>query len=113
MHNGNAANGNKLRTYRQHKNVLKTEHYVTCNLSRGHRRTLAKFRSCSLPLAIETGRYNRPKTPVFERLCKFCDTNAIEDETHFLVDCEFLAIFGISFLNLLTVSIIVLYTMTL
>ena len=89
MHNGNAANGNKLRTYRQHKNVLKTEHYVTCNLSRGHRRTLAKFRSCNLPLAIETGRYTRPKTPVLERLCKFCDTNAKEDETHFLVDCEF------------------------
>ena len=76
MHNGNAANGNKLRTYRQYKNVLKTEHYVTCNLSRGHRRTFAKFRSCNLPLVIE-------------RLCKFCDTKAIEDETHFLVDCEF------------------------
>ena len=70
-------------------NVLKTEYYVTCNLSRGHRGTFTKFRSCYLPLAIETRRYTRLKTPVFERLCKFCDTNAIEDETHILVDCEF------------------------
>ena len=54
-------------------------------MDRGHRRVLAKFRSCNLPLAIETGRYNRPKTPVIER----CHMDAIEDETHFLIDCEF------------------------
>lgn len=58
-------------------------------MSRGHRRVLAKFRSCNLPLAIETGRYTRPKTPVLERFCKYCDQNAVEDETHFLIDCEF------------------------
>ena len=58
-------------------------------MSRGHRRVLAKFRSCNLPLTIETGRYTRPKTPVFERLCKYCCTDSVEDETHFLVDCEF------------------------
>ena len=89
MSNGNAANGNKLRTYRQYKNVCKTEYYVKCNMSRGHRRVLAKFRSCNLPLAIETGRYTRPQTPVFERLCKYCCTDLVEDETHFLGDCEF------------------------
>ena len=89
MSNGNAENGNKLRTYRQYKSVFKTEHYVKCNMDRGHRRVLAKFRSCNLPLAIETGRYNRPKTPVSERLCNYCHMDSIEDETHFLVDCEF------------------------
>ena len=89
MSNGNAENGNKLRTYRQYKSVIKTEHYIKCNMNRGHRRVLAKFRSCTLPLAIETGRYTRPKTPVNERLCKYCNTHAIEDETHFLIDCEF------------------------
>ena len=36
MSNGNAENGNKLRTYRQYKSVFKTEHYVKCNMDRGH-----------------------------------------------------------------------------
>ena len=88
MCNGNAENGNKL-TYRQYKSAIKTEHYVKCNMDRGHRRVLAKFRCCNLPLAIETGRYNRPKTLVIERLCKYCHMDAIGDETHFLIDCEF------------------------
>ena len=83
MSNGNAENGNNLRTYRQYKSVFKTEHYVKCNVDSGHMRVLAKFRSCNLPLAIETRRYNRPKTPVSEQLCKYCHIDSIEDETHF------------------------------
>ena len=47
-----------------------------------------KLRSCSMPIAIETGRYTRPKTPLNERLCKFCNTNSIHSETHFLLECE-------------------------
>ena len=43
--------------------------YVKCNMDRGHRRVLTKFRSCNLPLAIVTGRYD-PKTPISERICK-------------------------------------------
>ena len=89
MNNGNTENGNKLRTYRQYESVFKAEYYVKCNMDRGHVRVLAKFRSCNLPLAIETGRYNRPETPLSERLCKYCHIDLIEDETHFLVDCEF------------------------
>ena len=58
-------------------------------MRRGHRRILARFRSCSLPLAIETGRFTRPKTPLNQRLCRFCKTSAIEDETHFLIACDF------------------------
>ena len=83
MTNGNTENGNKLRTYRQYKNDFKIEHYVKFNMDRGQRRVLAIFRSCNLPLAIETGRFNRPKTPVSERLCKYCHLDLIEDETHF------------------------------
>ena len=45
--NGNAENGNKLRTYRQCKSAIKTEHYVKCNMDRGHRHVLAKFRTCN------------------------------------------------------------------
>ncbi len=85
----NMDNGNKLRTYRTYKSALETECYVKQIINRDHRRILAKFRSCNLPLAIETGRYARPKIPLPDRVCKYCDMGAIEDETHFLIDCEF------------------------
>ena len=81
--------GNKLRTYRLYKSTFKTETYVKLNMRRHQRRILSKFRSCNLPLAIETGRYTKPKTPLQDRICKFCSMNSIEDETHFLIDCDF------------------------
>ena len=56
-------NGNKLRTYRTYKNTIRTENYVKLNMRRDHRRILARFRSCNLPLAIEAGRFTKPKTP--------------------------------------------------
>ena len=37
-------------------------------------------------LLIEEGRRFRPILPRNERICKKCDK--IEDETHFLIDCE-------------------------
>ena len=67
--NGTSVNGNKLRTYREYKTDFKPEYYVKCSMSRDQRRILSKFRSCNLPLAIETGRYTRPKTPVNDRVC--------------------------------------------
>ena len=69
-------NSNKLRTYRTYKTIFTTE------------RILAKFRSCNLPLAVETGRYTKPKTPMRDRLYKFCIA-AVENEMHFLIDCAF------------------------
>ena len=58
-------------------------------MRRDQRRILSKFRSSNLPLAIEMGRYTKPKTPLQDRICKFCSMNSIEDETHFLIDCDF------------------------
>ena len=80
--------GNKLRTYSTYKNASCTEFYAKLNTRRDHRRILARFRSCNLPLAIETGRFTNPKTPLNQRLCRFCKTSAIEDETHFLIACD-------------------------
>ena len=51
------SNGNKLLTYRTYKTTLSTECYVKSNMRREHRRIFAPFRSCNLPLAIETGRF--------------------------------------------------------
>ena len=48
---------------------------------------MALFRTGSLPLAVETGRYSRPPIPLAQRLCKYCDLNEIETEKHFLMTC--------------------------
>ena len=82
-------NGNKLCTYRVYKTDLLTEHYVKLNMERSHRRILAKFRSGSLPLQIEIGRYAKPKVPLDNRICKLCKDNVVEDELHFLLCCDF------------------------
>jgi hypothetical protein len=37
-------------------------------------------------LAIETGRYSKPKTPHNERFCKFCK-DQVEDEFQVLLKC--------------------------
>ena len=63
--------------------------YVKNVNNRIFRRTLSNFRSGSLKLAIETGRYAKSKIPLENRLCIFCDSSHIETETHFLLHCDF------------------------
>ena len=92
-------NGNKLRTYRTYKTEYKTEPYVLLNMSRDQRRVLSKFRCCNLPLAIETGRFTKPKTPLTDRLCIYCDSHLVEDEMHLLIDCEFYSDIRFDLLN--------------
>ena len=77
MSNGNDQNGNK----RKNKTQFKTEDYVKINMSRDQRKGLAKFTCCNLPLEIEKGRNTRPKTPINERICKYCGSQELEDET--------------------------------
>ena len=48
-----------------------------------------KLRISSHNLHIETGRHKRPKkTPVENRYCTYCTGKNIEDEMHFVCDCE-------------------------
>ncbi|CAC5370074.1 unnamed protein product [Mytilus coruscus] len=42
-----------------------------------------------LPLAIETGRYTKPKTLLNDRKCKYCTVDCVEDEKHVVMHCEF------------------------
>ena len=83
----NVKNGNKLRTYRLYKNSVKTEQYIKVSRSTMERRTMALFRSGALPIAVETGRYARPPTPVDDRLCDLRDMGVVKNEKHFLLDC--------------------------
>ena len=81
----NVTNGNKLRLYRQFKNDICTESYLTSTIPYQHRKYLAMFRSGCLPLEVELGR--RDGTPLDKRFCKMCFQNVVEDEIHILLKC--------------------------
>ena len=46
---------------------------------------MCQFRSGVLPLRIETGRFIGEA--LNRRLCRFCNTGAVEDEKHFFFEC--------------------------
>ena len=77
----------KLRTYVKLKENFGVEKYVQLNLSRSQRSLLAQIRMGILPLSIETGRYS--KTKLEDRLCTLCNARKVENETHFLFNCNF------------------------
>ena len=75
----------KLRTYIQIHDKNETKAIVSRNLSRKHRAQVSRFKCGTLPLSIETGRYT--DVDIEDRVCKVCNSNAIEDEEHFLLAC--------------------------
>ena len=77
----------KLRSYKLFKRHIETEKYVTANLSKYERSLIAKLRSGTLSLAIETGRFRNIE--VENRFCLMCDQNQIENEIHFVCICPF------------------------
>lgn len=78
--------GNKLRTYKLFKSKFEQEPYLAVVKVVQHRVALTRLRVSSHSLAIEVGRYHRPKqTPPHLRLCTTC--HCIEDEVHFLCVC--------------------------
>ena len=83
----NRYSSDKLRYYNLYKYEKGNEDYLNLNISKYQRSLLAQFRCGILPLEIEVGRYR--DIPLNERLCKLCDKNQVEDEIHFLCDCEY------------------------
>ncbi len=49
---------------------------------------LFRFWISSHNLRIETGRYIRSKTPENERLCLYCTTQAVENDSYFTLSCN-------------------------
>lgn len=72
----------------QHAHILNSSSYVdTCILkNRSERSTLSKIRLSAHCLEIEKGRQN--SIHLNDRLCKMCNKGVIEDEVHFLLNCE-------------------------
>ena len=76
----------KLRLYSKVKQCLETERYVKLNMTANERSMLAQLRMGILPIKVETGRFVNLK--INERICDVCPENKIEDELHFLFNCE-------------------------
>jgi len=77
-------NKDKLRTYNLFKCDFECEEYVSKNFIRKNRALIAQFRSGTLPLQIEIGRFRN--IPVENRTCYVC-IGKIEDEFHMLCEC--------------------------
>lgn len=78
--------GNKLRTYRKFKSSLIQEAYLNILTDRNLRKSIARLRTSSHKLHIETGRYFQ--TPLEHRTCNNCGSGEIEDEQHFITTCH-------------------------
>ena len=81
----------KLRTYKLFQNTIGLGNYTLIN-NIAQRREFAKLRISAHQLRIELGRYSVPKkTPLEERICQYCNSNQIEDEKHFVMNCPLYA----------------------
>ena len=69
-----------------------------------HRIAINKFRLGNHKLHIETGRYTIPKTPVDSRICSFCNSNEIENETHFIFSCKLYDSIRLKFFNAIAIK---------
>ena len=78
-------NSQRLISYSRYKHTFTLEPYLDNIHERKFQTALTRFRLSSHNLEIEIGRYQN--IPREERLCKFCTSNVIENEYHFLLIC--------------------------
>ncbi len=79
----------KLRTYKTYKNYFKQENYLSVIKDCRYMTSLVRFCISSHNLKIETGRYTRPKTEIYQRICTYCNSHKVENEAHFLCKCTY------------------------
>ena len=65
---------------------IQTNIYLRSITNRDVRKCFTQFRISAHQLAIEKGRHRNIKA--HNILCKFCQTNEVEDEFHFLIKCK-------------------------
>lgn len=76
---------NKLNFFRKFYSAGERPKYVDILRFKDERSSVTRLRISSHKLAIESGRYTN--IPVAERFCQACNSNEIEDEEHFLLNC--------------------------
>ena len=80
---------NKLRFYKHFKGSFTREPYLNLTVNRNQRSSLTRLRISAHHLALETGRWRKPKPiPLDERVCRYCSSGLIDDEKHFLLKCN-------------------------
>ena len=94
--------GFKLRTYAKFKTTFNLKNYLLSIKCINSRILFTKLRISAHDLLIETGRYTKPKkTPVENN--RFCKSNKIEDEPHFIHHCPFTMISEMPFSPILVI----------
>ena len=78
----------KLVTYITFKKKLELEKYLLSDTQKTARYLLTSIRTGSNKLRIETGRWKKPKEDRIDRKCRACFTGKVEDESHFILECE-------------------------
>lgn len=78
-------NSNRLEMYARYKHNFDLENYLVSTIEKKFKIALTQFRLSSHDLAIERGRYENLNRS--ERVCKFCNSNLIKCEYHFLLVC--------------------------
>ena len=79
----------KLRTYNTFLDYFpKLATYVSDLTDTRLIAVVARLRLTFHNLEIERGRHTRPKTPVANRVCRRCQTTQVDDEIHFLMQCN-------------------------
>ena len=76
----------KLRTYILFKDDTNVATHIKCNVPKYERSLISQLRLGILPLRIETGRFSN--LDVQDRTCLVCNTGKVEDENHFLFECN-------------------------
>ena len=76
----------KCDSFKQFKNRVKFENYLTDVSNRKHRVAMSKLCTSDHTLMIEQGRRKRPRIERSFRTCPKCE-GCIENECHFLVAC--------------------------
>jgi hypothetical protein len=62
--------------------------YLKCGLPKAVCKDVARYRTGSHHLCVETGRWRRPiPTPLSERTCDLCGHDIIQDELHVVLEC--------------------------
>ena len=72
-------------TYKLFKKELRAETYLNLPQFK-FRKLIAKFRCSDHQLRIETGRHQ--KLEISQRTCGMCKSGKVENEIHFLIECE-------------------------
>ena len=82
----NKASDGKLFNYVKFKQNFGYENYLSLIKNFDFRRSICKLRISAHKLQIEVGRFSN--IPRNERICKKCSSGCVEDEIHFLTNCE-------------------------